>query len=592
MQYNFTSNLPAGDYLNGDIAVTGLPAGVSFSGGDALIYVRVRADGSGMLRFRGDGTQAAVTDKVVTVTIGGATGTFKMTIAPAAASHTVSVGAQVGTMTAGVPSTDNTVTFPVTTSLLNYGGQSPSYDLLDAPKGVDIAIDIVIGNDGKGTLTLYGYNAAAGTYSLRLVIDDVTSAPFTLVISPAATGAPTIASSGQPQNVTVADGGTATFSVTATGTGLSYVWEAYENGEWKLCSQFIVFEGMNTKTLTIPVAYSWLDNYQVRCKVSNAGGSVTSNPATLTILPSVSVGAQVGTLMEGQAGSVTFPVTTTLINPGVYPVTLTHGHGMQGAWMSASNITIASDGTGTLTLNANGTQIAATFDQVYATINGTESPRFTVTVTTITPDFTVQPKDAYVVEGDSKDRVFAVSITRATSSPSLQVAPGGGSTWYDYAQYYRSNKIKAYGTKVVGYMDAYYIPRSWNGDKFRFSASNDYGTTYSQEARLYVSQAPSKPVITREESVDPVFGEDREALIEVEADYGVEYRWQIHHSALGGWANINDIPLLDDNHDTFSVYRLWVTGWVFKQDREARYRCIVSNSRGETISKEFIIREY
>ncbi len=80
---------------------------------------------------------------------------------------------------------------------------------------------------------------------------------------------------GHPTAVAVTDGGSATFSVTATGAGLSYQWR--RNG--------VNIPNATASSLTLnPVTFSQAGRYDV--VVSNTGGSDTSNPATLTVIPS------------------------------------------------------------------------------------------------------------------------------------------------------------------------------------------------------------------------------------------------------------------------------------------------------------------
>ena len=84
-----------------------------------------------------------------------------------------------------------------------------------------------------------------------------------------------------PKSIT-ASGGTAVFKVTATGSSLSYQWQYRESasGSWKNATD----TGSKTTQLTVNVTNS-KNGYQYRCVVSNAGGAVNSNPATLTVRP-------------------------------------------------------------------------------------------------------------------------------------------------------------------------------------------------------------------------------------------------------------------------------------------------------------------
>ena len=86
-------------------------------------------------------------------------------------------------------------------------------------------------------------------------------------------GAPQITQ--QPANRTVPVGGTATFTVSATGaTPLSYQWQ--KNG--------VDIPGATSASYTTPPATMADHNSTYRCRVTNSAGTATSNSATLTVL--------------------------------------------------------------------------------------------------------------------------------------------------------------------------------------------------------------------------------------------------------------------------------------------------------------------
>ena len=83
----------------------------------------------------------------------------------------------------------------------------------------------------------------------------------------------------QPQNQTVASGGSATFSIQASGSGLLYQWMTSNNGG----STWAVIQGATSSAYTIAQVSSSDNNAVFRCLVSSAGGSAWSNLATLTV---------------------------------------------------------------------------------------------------------------------------------------------------------------------------------------------------------------------------------------------------------------------------------------------------------------------
>jgi len=140
--------------------------------------------------------------------------------------------------------------------------------------------------------------------------------------------APTVT---QPANQTVTVGQTATFSVTASGTGpLTYQW--YKNG--------VAISGATSSTYTTAPTVAGDNGAVFTVTVSNATGSATSGPATLTvqipaplaksIVPSTATppyNAPVtlvptfsgGTAVIGSTGVGSSDITTSAVSGGSYP---------------------------------------------------------------------------------------------------------------------------------------------------------------------------------------------------------------------------------------------------------------------------------
>ena len=85
----------------------------------------------------------------------------------------------------------------------------------------------------------------------------------------------------QPQKVSKAIGGTAKFTVTAEGTGLTYQWQLKKPGSdtWKNSTA----SGAQTASVSV-TATEARNGYQYRCVITNKSGiSVTSSPAALAV---------------------------------------------------------------------------------------------------------------------------------------------------------------------------------------------------------------------------------------------------------------------------------------------------------------------
>ena len=197
----------------------------------------------------------------------------------------------------------------------------------------------------------------------------VTSAAATLTV----TVAPTITS--QPASRTVNVGQTATFTVTASGTGsLTYQWK--KNGG--------VIGGANAASFTTPPAAASDNGASFTVTVTGTSGSVTSNAATLTVNGPPSITAQPAskTVLAGQtatfsvtaagtgalsyqwnkggapiggatASSYTTPATTTADSGTQFTVTVTNSVGN----VTSNPASLTVNASATLILNANQTSL-------------------------------------------------------------------------------------------------------------------------------------------------------------------------------------------------------------------------------------------
>src|SRR5512133_3121249 len=139
----------------------------------------------------------------------------------------------------------------------------------------------------------------AGTYSVVVTGDcgTVTSGNAALVVNPAT------AINTQPQPLIRCAGTSASFSVTAVGTNLTYQWR--KNGA--------AIAGATASTYTIAsVAATDAANYSV-IVTGDCGGSITSNNASLTVNPATAITAQpvAVTVCQGQPASFTVTATGT-----------------------------------------------------------------------------------------------------------------------------------------------------------------------------------------------------------------------------------------------------------------------------------------
>ena len=128
------------------------------------------------------------------------------------------------------------------------------------------------------------YNPAYITFDLNPFDEEATleevkeniNERFEEELSPLVAGGPVITR--PPQDVSGEDGATATFTVTAIGTGtLTYQWQTLFGGAWSNIS------GATSATYSVTIAPA-LDGTEYRCVVTDENSIQTASlPATLTV---------------------------------------------------------------------------------------------------------------------------------------------------------------------------------------------------------------------------------------------------------------------------------------------------------------------
>ena len=349
--------------------------------------------------------------------------------------------------------------------------------------------------------------------------------------------APTITT--QPDDQSVTEGQSATFSVTATGTApLSYQWQ--KDGA--------DISGATAASYTTPATTLADDGAQFVCTVTNDYGSDTSNPATLTVstagsAPTITVQPEDQGVTEGQ--SATFSVTAT----GTAP--LSYQWQKDGADISGA--TAASYTTPTTTLPDDGVQFVCTVTNDYG--SDTSNPA-TLTVSTAgsAPTITVQPEDQSVFEGQS-----ATFTVTATGTNPL------GYQWQKDGVDISGAISTSYTTPATTLAD--------DGAQFVCTVTNDYGSDTSNSANLTVSTASSAPTITVQ-PVNQSVVEGQSATFSVTATGAdpLSYQWQ------KDGVNISGATGASYNTPASSL-----------ADNGAQFTCIVTNDYGSVSSDSAIL---
>jgi len=319
----------------------------------------------------------------------------------------------------------------------------------------------------------------------------VTSGPATLTVTslPASTP-PSITN--QPVSQTVTAGQTATFTVTAAGAGtLTYQW--YKNGA--------AIPGAASSTYTTPVTASGDNGSVFTVVVTNAAGTVTSTPATLTVItaPAIVTSPANQTVNAGQ--TAVFSVTATGTAPIAYQW-FKNGTAIPGAISStySTPATVASDSGSLFTVtatNAGGT--------------ATSSPA-TLTVLTA-PQITSQPANQTVNAGQTA----TFSVTATGSAPM-------GYQWFKGGTAIGGANSSTYTTPVTVAADT--------GSVFTVTITNAAGTATSTPATLTVDTPPVITVPPASQTVN--VGQTASFSVTATGSGPLSYQWSKGGVAIGG----------------------------------------------------------
>lgn len=202
----------------------------------------------------------------------------------------------------------------------------------------------------SSTLSITGATTGMNGYTYRAVVSG-SCAPAATSSAAALTVNTAPAITQNPSAAAACSGGNASFTVAASGSGLTYQWQANNGSGFATISNGGVYSGATSATLTITGAMSGMDGYAYRAVVSGSCGSpATSSSATLTInsAPSISQNPAASSICEG--GNASFTVAASgsglnyqwQVNSGSGYGNITNGGMYSGATSATLSITGAS----------------------------------------------------------------------------------------------------------------------------------------------------------------------------------------------------------------------------------------------------------
>jgi len=334
----------------------------------------------------------------------------------------------------------------------------------------------------------------------------------------------------EPKNVTVAAGGSATFSLTATGSGtLSYKWQySTDNGE----TWVNVSSGGTSRTYTISSVAARHFGYLYHCVVSVAnGGSVTSNNVKLiesTPALSVSIAPASNTVTAGT--QVAFKST---VSGGVAPYTYRWQYrtSSTGSWTNVSSNGTSATYTLTTAERHNGYQ----YRLIVTDSKGTSktSGISTLYVNPVPSGLTVSVSPATNTVTVGETATFSSSVS-------------GGTKPYSYRWQYRTSSSGAWTNVSTNGTSATYsltTAARHNGYQYRLIVTDAAGKqgTSTNYSTLVVNPVPvnNLSVTISPETNTVTEGNQAQFLSTVRnGTRPFTYRWQYRTSSSGSWTNV------------------------------------------------------
>jgi hypothetical protein len=349
-----------------------------------------------------------------------------------------------------------------------------------------------------------------------------TSPQVALTVNPSV---PVITS--QPSSTTVIanNSNTATFSVGTDGhhPGLTYLWKVKVGS-----AAFAAAPGSNTgATYTTPTVTSADNGNEYEVIVTDAAGSVTSSPATLTV-NYVNVITQPNSPSSPDGKSATF----TVVGAGV-PTALTY------QWYTGT------PGSGTLIVGATSASLA--LPSVNNSMNGGKyyvvisnsatsatSNAGVLSVTPPGPSIANQPQNQAAVVGQSA--TFLVVPVAEPSAPAItyqwQISTNAGLAWTNIS----GATSASYTTPAVAIVNS--------GNLYRVALTDSTGTTYSSAASLSVEYIT---INTQPSAITTLEGTSATFVVGAVGYPGLQYQW--YSQAPAG----SPAPIANAIHSSYTI---------------------------------------
>lgn len=361
----------------------------------------------------------------------------------------------------------------------------------------------------------------------------------------------------QPEDQTVEAGMTATFAVTAEGSGLNYQWQyKTATGAWANCSSATI--GYHSATLQ-PVATKARNGYQYRCVITGNGITLISEPATLTVLDSFAITAQPmsQTMEAGQTAA--FSVAASGSGLSYQWQYCTPG----GNWANCSSATVgyrSETVSPVATTGRNGYQYRCVVKN--ADGNSLISDPATLTVAA-----------AFAIVTQPTSETLEVGQTA-----SFTVKATGSGLRYQWEYKTPNGSWVACSKATAGYRSETLNPVATtgrNGYQYRCVVTDQNGATLTTEP-VILSVAAAFGITSQPKSQTVAVGESASFTVSATGS-GLSYQWE-YKTPTGSWAACSKATI---GYRSETLQPVGTTGRNGYQ-----YRCVIKDANGDILTTE------
>ena len=402
----------------------------------------------------------------------------------------------------------------------------------------------------KATLVYTNLSASKSGRQYRCKVSNSSGYIYTNAATLTVSAKPVITT--QPKDLTISAGGTAKFTVKASGaTSYQWYWRANSSSSW----QKSTVSSATKATLTYTNLSASKSGRQYRCKVSNGSGYVYTNAATLTVTekPVITTQPKNVTAVEDTTIEFAFKASGATSYQWYYRKSST------GSWAKS---TLSGCKTEALSVKATEARDGYQYRCKVSNSKGyVYTKAVTLTVQRGAPMITKQPKSVTVDEG---------------GSASFTVKAAGGALSYQWFWWKESANewVKCGGASATTATLSYtYLSHTWDGYKFCCLISNEVADLWTDDVTLtVVNWIP--PTITTE-PMDVTIKEGETATFTLKARYADSYQWYWWRESDLTWVKCAGTGAKTATMSYSEVEGSW-DGYVFY--------CEVTNSKGRVSS--------